>query len=280
MNVRLFSAALALCAVLFGCGGGGASTLPASGTPASPAPQVQMWKPTPFDSFQWILSSALDTSSAASVYDIDGFNSSAADVAALHRLGRHAVCYINVGAYENFRTDASSFPAQVIGNAYAGWPGENWLDIRRIDVLAPIMQSRFDMCKAKGFDAIEPDNINGSENTTGFPLSAADQITYNTWIASIAHARGMSIALKNDDTQVAQLAPLYDFAITEDCWQQRWCSQMAAFHNAGEAVFTVEYTDVTTPTTFTSTYCGQAKTAGFNAILKKRQLDAWVQTCP
>lgn len=249
-------------------------------TMTSPVPATSIWRPSPADSFQWILSTALDPSATASVYDIDGFNSSSADVATLHGLGRRAVCYINTGAYENFRPDASSFPGQVIGNPYAGWPGENWLDIRRIDLLGPIMQARFDMCKTKGFDAIEPDNIDGFQNATGFPLNADDQVVYNTWLASMAHERGMSIALKNDDSQVPQLASLYDFALTEDCWQQGWCAHDAPLRAAGKAVFTVEYTDVTTPATFTGTYCPQAKAAGFYAILKNRQLDAWVQTCP
>lgn len=261
----------------------GANFIDASGaaiTLTAPVSSAQIWKPRTSDSFQWILSAALDTTAPATVYDIDAFNSSTADVSTLHGMRRHAVCYVNAGAYENFRPDASSFPAQVIGNAYTGWPGENWLDIRRIDLLGPIMQARLDMCKAKGFDAVEPDNIDGFENSTGFPLGADDQVIYNTWLASIAHERGMSIALKNDANQVAQLQPLYDFALTEDCWQQGWCSQLSPFHAAGDAVFNVEYTDVTTPATFTGTYCPNAKAAGFYTILKRRQLDASIQTCP
>lgn len=254
----------------------------ASGAALTTTPAVSsatIWKPSPADSFQWILSTALDTTSNASVYDVDAFNTTAANVSTLHSLGRHAVCYVNVGAYENFRSDASAFPASVIGSAYAGWPGENWLDIRRIDLLSPIMQARFDMCKSKGFDAVEPDNIEGYANASGFPLTAADQQVYNTWVASLAHERGMSIALKNDSAQVGELQPLYDFALTEDCWQQGWCSQLAPFRTANKAVFNAEYTDVTTAATFTGTYCPQANSAGFYAFLKNRQLDSWIQHC-
>ena len=48
-------------------------------------------------------------------------------------------------------------PKIVLG-ASNGWPGEKWLDIRRTDILLPIMHDRMqNWCKDKGFDAIEPD---------------------------------------------------------------------------------------------------------------------------
>jgi len=78
----------------------------------------------------------------------------------------------------------------VLGNDYEGWAGEKWLDIRQISTLAPIMRARLDLCKQKGFDAVEPDNIDGYTNATGFPLTAQDQLDYNIWLANEAHARG------------------------------------------------------------------------------------------
>ncbi len=86
------------------------------------------------------------------------------------------MCYLSAGTYENWRPDAAAFSKQIIGKADEGWTGENWLDIRRIDLLAPILQARLDLCKAKGFDAVEPDNVDGYQNETGFPLTAADQL--------------------------------------------------------------------------------------------------------
>lgn len=35
---------------------------------------------------------------------------------------------------------------------------ENWLDLRRLDVIAPIMLERLDIMAAKGCDAVEWDN--------------------------------------------------------------------------------------------------------------------------
>lgn len=71
----------------------------------------------------------------AEVYDVDGANTAAADVAALKSAGRHVICYVNVGAREDFRADAKNLPEAVQGKGLDGWAGEKWLDIRRWDVL-------------------------------------------------------------------------------------------------------------------------------------------------
>jgi hypothetical protein len=67
-----------------------------------------------------------------------------------------------------------------------------------MDLLESIMEARLDMCKAEGFDGIEPDNVDGFLNDTGFPLTYEDQLRYNIWLADKAHERGLSIGLKND----------------------------------------------------------------------------------
>ena len=54
-----------------------------------------------------------------------------AAVDAIHTRGGHAICYVSAGSWENWRGDAASFPASVKGKTN-GWPGERWLDIRRI----------------------------------------------------------------------------------------------------------------------------------------------------
>ncbi|MHB8461819.1 MAG: endo alpha-1,4 polygalactosaminidase [Vulcanimicrobiaceae bacterium] len=288
--MRILFACVAAC-MLVACGGGSSGQTPAPQTPAAATPTVAptataspnsgvLWKPSLTDSFQWILSAAFDTSVNASVYDVDMFGTTAAQVAQLHALGRHAVCYIDVGSYENFRPDAASFPSQVLGNVYVGYPNERWLDIRRIDLLAPIMTARFDLCKSKGFDAVEPDNVDGYQNATGFPLTASDQLTYNTWIASLAHQRGLSVGLKNDGDQVSSLEPLFDFALEESCWVGGTCAALAPFHADGKAVITVEYTDVTSSNTFLTSYCPQAKALGYYALLKNPSLDVWAESCP
>jgi hypothetical protein len=282
MNAVFLAFAIAAVVAIEGCAGGSSASSSTTITPsAAPAsPPVALWVPRTTDTFQWQLAGTPDRSATASVYDVDAFETSAADVAALHAQGRHVVCYVNAGAYEGVRPDAASFPKSVIGLAYQGYPDEAWLDIRNIAALAPIMDARLDRCQAKGFDAVEPDNINGSENPTGFPLTAQDQIAYNTWFAGQTHARGMSIALKNDGDQSPPLLSSFDFVIAEECWSQKNCSAYAPFTNAKKAVFTVEYTETTTSAQFHQSVCPAAATAGVVAVLKHRNLDAYREVCP
>ncbi|MDP2717863.1 MAG: endo alpha-1,4 polygalactosaminidase, partial [Candidatus Micrarchaeota archaeon] len=143
--------------------------------------------------FSWQLVEPVDASIAADVYDIDLFNNDASVVQALHDQGRKVICYVSVGSWESFREDAAAFPAEAIGNTYEPpFEDEKWLDIRHVGV-RDIMKTRLDSCKQKGFDGVEPDNINGYLENTGFPLTAEDQLDFNRFLASEAHARGLSI---------------------------------------------------------------------------------------
>ena len=230
------------------------------------------WQPRPGVAWQWQLSGRLDTSVDVPVYDIDGFDHSKATVTALHDKGRKVICYISTGAWEDFRPDAKKFPKSILGKGN-GWKGERWLDIRRTDVLEPLMASRLDMCRAKGFDAVEPDNMDGYQNDTGFPLKAADQLRYNRLIAKLAHARGMSVGLKNDLDQIPALVSDFDFAVNEQCAQYDECDTLTPFIKANKAVFHVEY-DL--PTT---SFCPNSRHLKLSSLLKKPELGAWRKAC-
>jgi hypothetical protein len=266
--VRVLAVGL-LVVVAAGCAG-------APGRTAVPSPSRTgasgRWAPAVRTAWQWQLTTPVDLRVNAPVYDIDGFENPASVVAALHRRGRHVICYINVGAYESFRPDHSAFPAAVLGRG-DGWPGERWLDIRRLRVLEPIMARRFDMCRAKGFDAIEPDLVEGYANRTGFPLRAADQLTYNRLIAKLAHDRGLSVGLKNDLGQITKLSGIFDFAVNEQCVQYAECAALRPFIAAGKVVLHVEYE--LAPRAF----CRVTKPLGFSSMRKRLSLDAWRLPC-
>ena len=235
------------------------------------------WRPSGKVSWDWQLTEPFDLERHIDMIDLDLFETSADSVAGLKSRGIKTVCYLNAGAWEDWREDAKNFPPSVLGNAYDNWPGERWLDIRRIEKLAPLIGRRMDLCKAKGFDGVEPDNIDGYDNETGFPLDGADQLRFNLWLASQAHKRGLSIGLKNDADQVSELAGDFDWALTEDCFAEEWCERMLPFVRMGKAVFAAEYTDMDmTPGKF----CATAASLGINAILKTRELDAWWKPCP
>jgi hypothetical protein len=174
------------------------------------------------------------------VYDIDGFENDASVVAALHARGFKVIAYLGFGDWESWRPDASQFPDSVKGKNISGWAGEKWLDIRS-DAVKTIMAARLDMVKAKGFDAVEPDCIDGYTNNTGFPLTAQDQLNYNRWIADQCHQRGLSVGLKGDIEQAVVLQPYFDWSLNEECYQYNECDALTAFINANKAVFQVEY---------------------------------------
>jgi hypothetical protein len=240
-------------------------------TVANAAPAI--WKPALVTSWQWQLTGLpVDETVVAEVFDIDLFDTEASVVASLHAAGRKVICYMSAGSWEDYRPDAARFPAAVLGRSN-GWPGERWLDIRRLDVLGPIMEARLDLCKAKGFDAVEADNVDGYTNRTGFPLTYDDQFRYNIFLASAAHARGLSIGLKNDGDQVVDLLPYFDWALNEQCFQYDECDALLPFVAAGKAVFHVEY-DLAT-----SAFCAQANAMNFNSLRKNLDLDRYRQSC-
>jgi outer membrane biosynthesis protein TonB len=243
--------------------------------PASAAPQAgadAVWRPAPQTTWQWQLAGPIDRSFDVQMYDVDLFDTDAPTVAALRAQGRKAICYMNAGAWENWRPDAAQFPDALKGRTN-GWAGEQWLDIRNLAAIGPIMDARMDLCKAKGFDGIEPDNVDGYTNNTGFPLTYADQIRYNTFLANAAHARGLSVGLKNDLGQVNDLLPLFDWALNEECARYRECSALAPFIAAGKAVFHVEYTGEP------AAFCPAVLALGFSSLKKHLGLDAYRVAC-
>lgn len=261
------------------------STPPPPGTPGTPPgtkpgttpgggaqPAGARWQPTPGLAWQWQLGGGVDQSVDVPVYDIDGFETDASVVAALHAKGRKVICYINAGSWEDFRPDSAAF-AKALQGSSNGWKGEKWFDIRKLDELRPLMAARFDMCRAKGFDAVEPDTIEAYNQNSGFPLTADDQLRYNRMLAQLAHERGMAIGLKNDLDQIPALLADYDFAVNEECAQFNECHRLTPFIQAGKAVFHVEYK------LGTERFCAQSKALGLSSMQKKLELDAWRKPC-
>ena len=229
------------------------------------------WHPGLRVSWNWVLNHVpAPPYRAVQMYDIDGFDAQASDVTALHGAGIKAVCYLSVGSYEDWRSDAAQFPAAVLGNNLDGWAGERWLDVRDVQQagsqLAKIMGARLDMCRAKGFDAVEFDNMDGYTNKTGFPLTAAQQAYYDAFLANGAHQRGMSAVMKNDLDQVSTLLPYFDFALNEQCNEYSECGALSQFVAAGKPVFNAEYASSTS-------FCTADNAANFNGLNLALDLD-------
>ena len=208
--------------------------------PPPPPPTAARWQPAVADTWQWQLNGTLQTNVAVRAYDIDLFNNSAAAIAALQARGIRVICYFSAGSSEDFRSDFGSFAAADLGLTLDGFANERWLDIRSQNV-RNIMTVRLNLAQSKGCDGVEPDNVDGYTNNTGFALTAQNQLDFNRWLAAEAHARGMAVGLKNDVDQLAVLQPDFDFAVNEQCHEFDECGGYSVFTAAGKPVFNAEY---------------------------------------
>lgn len=265
------------------------------GIGVSPAHADTWWVPTPGSTLHWNLGGAINVDNPKHVgerelgtnavlprpdaLDIDGEFNSAATVATLHSRGQRVICYVDAGVYEDYRSDAWKFPPEVIGRPDGNWEGSWWLDIRRLDILLPIMEARVrDWCQAKGFDGVEFDEVDGWENTTGFPITYDDQLRYNRALADLAHAYNLAAIQKGDIIQSQDLVSWtrpdgtvtgFDAVLNEQCAEFRECTNpwrqdvnpdvqvpgLQVYSNAGKAVWGAEYR---------ASHCTRARTLYLN----------------
>lgn len=211
------------------------------------------------------------------MYDVDLVETKPAEINALHAAGRKVICYFSAGSWESFRPDAGDFPAAVKGEPLdPPFADELWLDIRS-NVVRDIMKKRLDLAVTKKCDAVEPDNVDGFSNNNGFGLTAANQLDFNKFIADEAHARGLSVGLKNDIEQLADLVDSFDWALNEECFTYTECDAYGpTFIKAGKAVFHAEYVDVAQ----LSAVCAVTNPLQISTIIKNIELDAYRVACP
>jgi hypothetical protein len=232
----------------------------------------------PGTSWQWQLSGgAIDETVLDAVdnpkkmYDIDLFATDSATIDRLHAKGIIVICYMEIGASENYRPDAAQYPSAVLGNVVDGYPNERFVDIRQIDVLMPIISARLDLAETKGCDGIEPDlddTYNGYD--TGFDLTQADQLAFNRAVADAAHSRGLSIGLKNGASEdggfEAAMVEFTDWALNEECNTFGECGGYSVYIAQNKAVFQVEY--INPDGTQLADFCPQDNAANFDGLLK------------
>jgi hypothetical protein len=252
-----------LLAVVFGLRALGGSAPAAAG----------WWQPAASDNLRWQLQlqGDLQLVEGVNVYAVDSAASQASLNAAKAR-GARLMCYISAGSAENWRDDFNQFPDAVVGNEYYGWPGEWWLDIRQIELLAPIMRARMDVCRDKGFDVLDADNINGYENDTGFTISSADAVAYVRWLAAEAHSRGMAFSLKNGEALLDEVALDVDMMQSESCYRYGNCKWVAKMTALNKPVFSVEYEDLIDEGAFRSRACETARQYQFSMIYRDTEL--------
>ncbi len=231
------------------------------------------WQPAPGTTWQIQYEGNIDTSLDVQAYNLDMFDTDAAVIDQLHQRNIHVMCYFSAGSWEEWRPDQNLFPEATLGQPLDGWPGERWFDIRAQSV-RDLLTSRLDLARDKGCDAVDPDNINGFSNDTGFPLTREDQLDFNRFLATEAHARGLSIGLKNAQDLANELAPTFDWALNEECIQYEECDiYTTTFLSQNKAVFNIEYEGSI------NDICATANRLGLDTLKKNLNLDASRQSC-
>lgn len=148
-----------------------------------------------------------------------------------------------------------------------GWPDEVLLDVRtaaKRTALFGIQKELFDSCKAKGFEAIEPDNLDSDTRSNGL-MTLSQTAEYLKLVIPYVHSLGMAIAQKNTSapwpegyggvgkTFVNTVSPAqgFDFAVAEDCQKWTECPAYTSVYGDG-FVFEVEYTQAAYQTACTA----------------------------
>lgn len=249
-------------------------------TPDAMAPDGTPWHPAPGTTWQWQLSEDIDPSFDVAMYDVDLVGVDDATFDALRADGRVLICYFSAGSLEDGRPDEAAFPAEAVGERLIEWPGERWVDVRHPGI-RDAMRARLDLAVARGCDGVEPDNVDGYTHPTGFDFTADDQRDFNRFLAREAHARGLSVGLKNALDLVPDLVDDFDWALNEECAAYEECATLQPFIAAGKAVFHVEYVDdIAEGPAMVDIACNAPGTDGFSTLVKRWDLDAWVLTCP
>ena len=231
------------------------------------------YRPGLEDSWQWQLLGEVNTSYDVELYDIDLFDVPITTIQELKSQDKKVICYFSAGSYEDFRDDAGQFSAAILGEPLDGFPDERWLDIASNNAREMVL-SRLDVAKNKGYDGVEPDNVDRYVNASGFDLDADAQLAFNRFIANEAHARGLSVGLKNDLDQVPELVDYFDFMVNEQCHEFDECETLQPFIDAAKPVFNAEYADsFVDDDNQRNSMCEDANSRGFATLVLPLDLD-------
>jgi hypothetical protein len=178
-------------------------------------------------------------------------------VKAIHAMGAHAVCYVDAGTTENWRSDRGKFDPSEVGRPLPGWQGERFVDVAKWSAAVPqpyeklsrILSNRISLCKKEGFDAIEADNLDAYTygNLGGFKISMRQEESFIEHLVTVAHRDGLAFFLKNEingDSLLRTVAPHVDGEIDEQCWQYAECSVLKIFVTEHKPILNVEYRHV------------------------------------
>jgi Glycoside-hydrolase family GH114 len=163
--------------------------------------------------------------------------------------GLYNICYINAFQAQPDATGwwQSNHPDLLLKTA-SGAPviDQNWneqlLDVStdaKRTALAQIESGWIAGCAAKGFQAVEADNLDSYSRSQG-ALTADDDVAMATQLARLAHAKGLAIGQKNTTELLPRAHQIgFDFAVSEQCGKYGECGGYASTY--ADHVVDVEY---------------------------------------
>ncbi|MFI5933076.1 endo alpha-1,4 polygalactosaminidase [Actinoplanes sp. NPDC051494] len=221
-----------------------APTKSATPVPAATTPAAATWTPPPANgTFDYQIGGAYTPPSGVTVVSRDRTANAAS--------GLYNICYVN------------AFQAQPDANAWweANHPelllrdangevviDEDWDEIlldfstaAKRAALTTIVGGWMDGCKSKGYQAVEPDNLD-SWTRSGGRLTKDQAISYANALVSYAHGKGLAVGQKNTaDLSTANAKQIgFDFAVAEECADFDECENYTATY--GNNVIVIEYT--------------------------------------
>ncbi|KZV84936.1 hypothetical protein EXIGLDRAFT_654578 [Exidia glandulosa HHB12029] len=190
-------------------------------------------------------------------YQIGGPYAPASDVHVVTRdhtasavSGLYNICYIN--AFQTQPGENDFADNLILKNKNGGkfedpdWPGEFFLDTSsdasRSGILT-VLSKWIDECAAKGFNAIEPDNLDTFTRSDGL-LTKANNLALAKSFTDYAHSKGLAVAQKNTGAEFesdGKTQAGFDFAVAEECQTYGECDSYTDVY--GSSVLEIEYTD-------------------------------------
>lgn len=228
-----------------GSAGAPAASPPASPTPGAPAPPA----PAP------ARPGAAPAANTPFDYQIGGPYQPKAGVGVVVRdrgaaplAGAYNVCYVNTFQAQ---PDARAWwekehPDLLLRDGGKVVMDEDWgealLDVSmpaKRDALIKVVGPWIDDCARRGYQAVEPDNLDSFGRSKG-KLTLAHNAAFAKLLAARAHAAGLAIAQKNTVEMVGQRASIgFDFVVSEECAKYDECGAFAAAYD--NKVFVIEY---------------------------------------
>ncbi|MFI1990879.1 endo alpha-1,4 polygalactosaminidase [Actinoplanes sp. NPDC020271] len=222
------------------------SSAPASATPAATATATAKpgtWTPPPANAtFDYQIGGAYTPPTGTTVVSRD---SEAAPAAGIYN-----ICYVNAfqaqpGAESWWKTN---HPDLLLHDAAGNLViDEDWDELMldfsteaKRTALTGIVGGWMDQCAAKGFRAVEPDNLDSYSRSKNL-LTQAQAVAYATALSTRAHAKGLAIGQKNTaDLSSANVKKIgFDFAVAEECADYDECGAYTASY--GNNVIVIEY---------------------------------------